>query len=58
MKWIIATGIGLLAILSAVIVPLLDGETRGEVNMEKEYKIPPIDASQPAVTETAAFALG
>jgi hypothetical protein len=58
MKWIIVTGIGLLAILSAVIIPLLDGETTGEVNMEREYKIPPIDANRSAVTETAAFALG
>ena len=48
-----------LLILAAVItVPLINGETKGEDNVNNVVKIPAIDAARPAETETATFALG
>jgi len=58
MKRIIIIDVGLTVILIAAIILLINGTTRGEVPMEREYKIPPIDAGRPAVTETATFSLG
>jgi len=58
MKRKIIIGIGLLMIAGAVITPLLAGATRGDITPKSEHRIPPIDASRPAVTETATFSLG
>ena len=54
----ITIGIAIVLIAGLVTIPLLTNENKGSHVMEKERSIPPIDASAPAVTETATFALG
>ena len=52
--------IGITAVLLAGLgtIALFTNANKGSQVMDKERIIPPIDASAPAVTETAMFALG
>ena len=53
---VIVAGIIILAVI--VVIPLLNGDTKGEDTVDKNIMISPIDAARPTVTETATFALG
>lgn len=57
-KRVITPGIGLVMILGLFTLPVLNSCATPEATMAKDYPIPPIDQVRPAVTETAAFAMG
>ena len=59
MKRIISIDVALAIIMAAALLLLLIYRiNRGEEDMDRDYGIPPVDTSKPAVTETATFAMG
>lgn len=50
--------IGLIALLAVPAIILANDDEEEVINVAQGVKIPPLDLEKPAVTETAAFALG
>ncbi len=55
---IAAISAGLIAVIGAIAIPLINNETRGEDIVNDKVNIPPIDTARPAVIKTATFAMG
>ena len=55
---VIGMAIALSVLLAVMTITFISTGNTGGVTVEKEYKIPPIDAARPAETETATFAMG
>ena len=51
-------GVVVMAVLGFFSIPFTSSCTEPEVTMAKNVNIPLIDATKPAVTETATFAMG
>jgi hypothetical protein len=55
---ITGVAIGIIIVISAFFTILVSSCREAEPPVVEENKVPPIDVNKPAVTETAAFALG
>ena len=48
----------LIVLVAVIAIPFIDDDTKGEDTVEKEVRIPALDAERPAMTEKATFAMG